>query len=258
MLMIFVDDIQGLFLGPGKQTTTHLTACSAELASILESSLQLEVSKPKTLWLTSTSALDRTVASARRRLGFRSAAGARILGVDFSCGRFVRRAVQKTRLQTSLPPTARPLSDAGACRCGRQQAVAHRGLCFHAVWCRGGRGGPHDVPADSLRSPRVPLVSHGGEVAHTGFRFEGKVHRPCLLPQFSSSGPMVPCCVGPRCSSWLAPPCTQRGAARCGASQQSVERGAWTGWSAAGHFAAHRLAPSGCCLVAHSFRRALH
>ena len=96
-LLFFVDDIQALLAGPGKSPGWELTMVAEELTVALEDELRLEVSKPKTVWLTTSESLATAVASASKRFCFQRASVTKSLGVGFSCGHLAKRMVQKAR-----------------------------------------------------------------------------------------------------------------------------------------------------------------
>lgn len=89
MLMICVDAATEF-----TNAATEFTNATTELTPMLESHGSLEVSRPKTVWLTSSQTLAQAASSAGRRLGFCQRNATKSFGVDL-----VRRTVQKERLK---------------------------------------------------------------------------------------------------------------------------------------------------------------
>ena len=99
MVVIFVDDVQGLVVGPGGRPYETVVAAAEYAIGQLEGELKLQVSRTKTEVLTSGGRPRPRAFRQRQALGVAVARSTKCLGIDFSCGRRASRRVQQSRLK---------------------------------------------------------------------------------------------------------------------------------------------------------------
>ena len=106
-ICLFVDDLNVLVVGKEEVVKDQLVRALSRSIDLLEGDLLLRVSSKKTFVIASSRALAKQMKPKVGRLGIGIRTKAKLLGVDFSCGKRVSRVVQASRVQSVVKRKAR-------------------------------------------------------------------------------------------------------------------------------------------------------